>query len=612
MRPHLFSVATLPLALVWVISLALPNVAIAALGRLNAFELDASGTAITGNLYTRVVGQTLQISVVALSPSKRDVDTGTTGSVKVELLGGQDLSGNLDTNNCPSSATVVTSATGTLTAGRGSAQLNVGNQPFLHARLRLSFPATGTPTLQACAEDGFAIRPSAITLRSTTSTGSATNTNASASATPTIKAGSNFSFNLESNTTGYNATLWLDRSRLQAHSPTDPSQNSGGVLGNLVLSNGDGLAVNANLSNNATYDEVGYLSFLPGAWRDDTYTSIDQPNDCVPQQAHDVPDSSGRVGCAVGNATNYVLGRFTPSYFVIVTAPVQPACTNMTYYGQAGLQTVLGILAKASNDIITKNYQGQLARLDPNNRSQWQFTADNLPSGVTLSAGAAVNTGNWTDGKINIFRAAHTFSRPSAPIAPADIVIKALPVDADGVTLANSTAVRVHNEASTPLRYGRLRLMNAHGSELLPLPMLMKAEMWTGSAWRTNVQDNCTGTSLTIPSNKPRTQTPNGLPGLWFSGEEASIANYLAPNETFLSVDSWANGAGRLRFSAPGNGNMGWLDVLLPVPEHLKGFWGNCLGQAGGSVSNLSNYPCARATFGVYSSGKVVFRREIY
>jgi hypothetical protein len=67
-------------------------------------------------------------------------------------------------------------------------------------------------------------------------------------------------------------------------------------------------------------------------------------------------------------------------------------------------------------------------------------------------------------------------------------------------------------------------------------------------------------------------------------------------------------GAGNIAMSAPAKN--GWTDIILPVPNHLLGSWGNCWGQTG-TAGLTDDLPCARATFGVYKS-PLIYRRENY
>jgi MSHA biogenesis protein MshQ len=50
------------------------------------------------------------------------------------------------------------------------------------------------------------------------------------------------------------------------------------------------------------------------------------------------------------------------------------------------------------------------------------------------------------------------------------------------------------------IRSGRVRVLNAYGSELLDLPMTMRAEYWLNATngWQINTADSCTTTTLSF------------------------------------------------------------------------------------------------------------------
>jgi MSHA biogenesis protein MshQ len=64
-------------------------------------------------------------------------------------------------------------------------------------------------------------------------------------------------------------------------------------------------------------------------------------------------------------------------------------------------------------------------------------------------------------------------------------------------------------------------------------------------------------------------------------------------------------GDGQLRFSAPGAGNDGYLDISMQVPAWLKFDWN-------AAIAGDEN-PSARATFGIYKGNdSQIFLREVY
>jgi hypothetical protein len=54
--------------------------------------------------------------------------------------------------------------------------------------------------------------------------------------------------------------------------------------------------------------------------------------------------------------------------------------------------------------------------------------------------------------------------------------------------------------ASTEARFGRLRLGNATGSELLDLPLAIDLQYWSGNGFATNAADSCTTQSGSRPT----------------------------------------------------------------------------------------------------------------
>jgi hypothetical protein len=128
-------------------------------------------------------------------------------------------------------------------------------------------------------------------------------------------------------------------------------------------------------------------------------------------------------------------------------------------------------------------------------------------------------------------------------------------------------------QAVTPLRYGRLKISNAYGSELLALPVRNAAQYYDGTTWVTNVQDN-----LSTPGGPLMLSAVAGTPlcaGLTFA----------VPPVTLVS------GAGAFTLTRPSNGRCN-ADLTLSAPVYLPSAAG-------------------RATFGIYKS-PLIYRRENY
>jgi MSHA biogenesis protein MshQ len=145
------------------------------------------------------------------------------------------------------------------------------------------------------------------------------------------------------------------------------------------------------------------------------------------------------------------------------------------------------------------------------------------------------------------------------------------------------------DEPGSEVRLGRLRIGNAHGSELQSLSLPLVLESWqnvAGGSFQAEGLDTCTSSSVL------------GAPDLF------SYLGNLSANETTPSLTAPVAGVGRVQLSAPGNGNDGSVQVRFPsAPNWLHYPWNGAARQAAAGL----------ASFGIYKgSPPVIFRRELY
>ena len=97
------------------------------------------------------------------------------------------------------------------------------------------------------------------------------------------------------------------------------------------------------------------------------------------------------------------------------------------------------------------------------------------------------------------------------------------------------------------MRFGRLRLSNAVGSEMLALPVPLTAQYWNGQGFVTNTVDNCT--ALAAPTLAFFAQTADNQLA---SGETSATLN-----SPFVAGDrrSAPERTGRRQFRLPGSGH---------------------------------------------------------
>jgi hypothetical protein len=164
--------------------------------------------------------------------------------------------------------------------------------------------------------------------------------------------------------------------------------------------------------------------------------------------------------------------------------------------------------------------------------------------------------------------------------------------------------------------YGRMRLQNSNGSQLITMPIPISTEYWNGAAFVTNNFDHCTG-GAAAPLAAANIAIGNPLNGL--------TAAMVSPP---VLGGAFNAGRGNLRLQAPGAGRRGSVDVSVnlsgaaagascttvpPMPastaanlSYLQGLWCNPPGT-------YSSDPTARATFGVYrNSNQFIYQQENY
>ncbi len=162
------------------------------------------------------------------------------------------------------------------------------------------------------------------------------------------------------------------------------------------------------------------------------------------------------------------------------------------------------------------------------------------------------------------------------------------------------------------MRFGRLVIRNANGSQLVPLPVQVEAQYWSGAptnAFITNTQDSCTSIA-----------TNNEAMG--------NFTNNLTACETAITaVSALSSGRSTLMLAAPGSGNSGSVDLTVNLSAGTSGT--TCTTVGGATVPatganrtylqgnwtgiNYDQNPTARAAFGVFRGAEeIIFVRENY
>jgi MSHA biogenesis protein MshQ len=483
----------------------------------------------------------------------------------------------------------------------------------LHARHDGSGIAGGLVML---GQDEFVSRPAGFTISDVQRTsGSFANPAAIDATGPAfIRAGEDITLTVTARNASGNATPNFGKeSPAEGVDLTSALVSGLGLSANPALGNGliAGAAFTAGAATptNVSWGEVGIITITPRLG-DGDYLGT----------------GADVIGTASGN-----VGRFTPHNFAVaVNDPTfATACTagGFTYVGQSfayasGMEPVLTATARNLAGGTTLNYSGT----SPASQAFFKITTGSLTGKTyaaasgTLDASAAtapdpaiVAGGNGT-GTLTFNSGSGLFFTRSTPQSPfnAEISLAINVIDTDGVAYSTNPArfgqITAGNgiafSTGKTMRFGRLRLSGASGSQLLPLHVPFEVQHWTGTFFATNTADTCT----TITSG------------------DVGLGNYIGSvhsgNAAVTAVSALSGGRGTITLGAPGAG--GSVDVAINLGvgtdaaacpaftptatpaalAHLRGQW---CGAA------YDKDPSARVRFGIRSGGdERIYMRENY
>lgn len=562
-----------------------------------------NNTSARNPLYTKVLGQSFDVDVVALLSSGAQ-SSGYNSSLKVDLV--------TDSSNTCSNNIIVTKDVSFTASDGGRKKVTFSATDVTRAYPNLRCQVRDTSQNKSgCSSDNFAIRPQSLSITNSNTVQSASPT---ATATPTFRAGANtspnadkFSLTAASGEQGYNGIPKIANALLQAH----PGAPAVGIVTGVFAAGNAG----ASTGDNFAYSEVGHFKILPQGLYDDTFTAVDvSKGDCNNNFDNAGDGSPKKYGCLFGNTTdtNY-FGRFKPSSLRVDASAVTLACGNFVYYGQdttptsaaPGIITPFTITALNSSNATTQNYTGNYARMALNDYTVYHFSASPA-NGTTLSQSAASpaitkiadnTTPVWSNGTTNV-RVRHKLSRPSTAVNQQNVVISAELRDSDNV----SSAITALNGGGSPFRYGRLAVIPAHGSELLALPVPIEAQYYKDGFYVRSQGDACT----TIDSRSIVMKNYKGN---------------LTACETFLNGTYTANnGLVNALLAAPkvgsdGRPNVGSVDLEVNLGDAVSGEV-TCQSNAspvsainGGRDWFGTTDPVGRASFGIYKA-PIIYMRE--
>ncbi|GGI53091.1 hypothetical protein GCM10011430_02650 [Oxalicibacterium solurbis] len=566
-----------------------------------SFDVVEPGKAPGSPIYTKLVGQPFSLD---LRPSDASGNPAPyNGNVTVSLID-QDVSGGGQCNNTAAGITPESASIAFNNESAKTVNFTV-NKAQKNVRVRV-IAGSGGSALPSCSRDNFAIRPQSFQL-TTPTIADCTGPTACSSSYPAGE-----SFNVDATPTpvptGYAGTPVFDETKVRDHTGAN-LQSSDMLAGTFGAAAANGVA-----SGTFKYDDVGSIAFLTGAVTDAVFTNVDQvtgtagnvvhdnEGDCIPGSATN-KKTNGKYGCLVGNDETAPKGRFRPHHYA-VEASLTAACTpgspgqSFTYMGQP-MQVALSAKALSRNDVVLSRYTPVASG------TQFPQLATLAISGVDTDGidrivrfAPALPPRVWTEGQYS-GSGTYQFSRESTPDGSYENFRWSVSItDPDGVRITqhNSTTVDATQVFSLPtiIRFGRLKLLNANGAPQNTLSIPMRVEYWDKTkGFITNTDDSCT---TLLPANFKT--TPGATLNISnISKGVGSIALNKPTTPGKTSIDICTDLAGD---TTPGTICAATTSAGMPW---LQGAWGG---------PNYDDDPTARATFGVFKSGPIIYLRELY
>lgn len=609
---------------------------------------------LSGHIYTKLAGTPFKLKVAVLNNSQIQTTYAAAGTknVAVKLVDNSDGACGTDadratacTNSACNGKPAVPGGSQTLAFTSADKGVKTSGDFTINSAYVNLVAVLSEGSVTACSVDTVAVRPTKFTALSSSAS------NATLSGTPKLKAGSDsFTLAVTANAGGYSGTPQINPAAMSANGAgwvvgaLAPATFPGAVPG----------ASTSVASGSFTYSEVGNFRFLgydpasdttsPRGIYDDSWVAVDSAatkNDCVAGSYANTKDAAGKYGCLFGlhdsgaAAPNSALfGRFVPDRFVYLGGEVSEFCASgsrpFTYMGQPALGVAYRLQAVNGAGVATANYSQAIGYpvANPALVAEDQAVAHQGCDLASRLGGLAA--AQWSSGIYNLNDAdadnlpdsqTAVFSRPASPLALTAASCAANRANAGGpfwlldigVTMSDSDAgaalagpdmnaatsgvcsgsgCTARKIGATGVIYGRLALNNAYGSEMLPLPVPVAAQLWTSAGWQKNVDDSCS--ALTQPT---RQDTGNG--GLLFYAPPDTARNALAPGEALAQMNgstaatvALVNGDAKLLLRGaaaatvgPGTGNFGYVDVIgnllsssawLPPTGNARACFGAC------------------------------------
>ncbi|UCV19885.1 DUF6701 domain-containing protein [Ferribacterium limneticum] len=533
-------------------------------------------------IYTKLANTSFNLDVLALTASKA-VNTTYTGTVTVDLV-------DASTSSCPSGSGLNTATNITFSAankGRKPVTFNYANAAK-NVRVRMKVGSSAA----ACSTDNFTIRPQQFTVASNM-------TNTALTGTPKAVAGTAFTLTANAGVgSGYDGTPTIDTTKVNDH--------AGAAIAAGTLSGT--MAAGTGTSSSGTgfkYLDVGNIQLATDAMVDSGFSVVDQTSDCISGSTSNAL-SGGKYGCNIGSVASARFGRWYPSHYSF-SGTLTPACVagNFSYMGQDALGLALTLKAHASTGLPATSGDPVTSRYTTGYTNLAAVTLSGNNGGTAVAASrlstpafpTMPNTALWSAGLFTIADT-YSFSRLAAPDGSYETFkLVASLTDPDSSALIGTAAQKETN--TTRIRYGRLKIDNAYGSELLDLAIPFEAQYWSSSGYYvTNRDDSCTSFNM------------SSLMMSGFTQNLAACETQISPTGTQTLV------AGKLplKLTKPGAANQGSVLLTLNIGSAASGSTCVSATSSSATAANMpwfgTTNPAGRAKFGIAKSPYIYFRES--
>lgn len=387
-----------------------------------------------------------------------------------------------------------------------------------------------------------------------------------------------------------------------------PAAGSAGASAG-TLSGGITLSAGTGSSANLAWSEVGVIRLAATLGNQYGYLGA---------AGAETRDAGNALLSAAGGAN---VGRFIPDHFDTFVLPGAPTPaypgTPMTPGVPMGCSASLLSCAGSQNGFAyaSQGFGLHLKALNANGSVTANYagaSVGSLVQGVKLTGwlakgGAAQSaagdpryasaTGQAVDPLSFILgesKTIQTYVYPGIPTLPGNVFFRV--VDRDGVSSLRGAA---SVEDGLTVVSGRMLIPNNYGSELLPMTIKLRAQLWSaGAAWVTNLADGPPGGAAGSAVTPGALAFSGCKKNLLDSSRASSCKAALMVAGPAGTVLHFGQGQAEFRLLAPGAGNNGsaYLQFLAP---------------ANPSSAFLPSAP-AQATFGIYKAGPVIYVRELY